>query len=142
MESYPNSMLCPFSDHDPPQKGSAYDSPYGGGVLECRSFEDFRYKTGLNVNHLQSGLVFESENSIAPASYTTGFASSQLNYYTTFGCTGKNHANSILVPYEATEAHNELPTSTADAGYTDFCQEINNGVSIAKPPSRSVRTVV
>lgn len=133
MESHPDfNDYGPFSDHDPPQKCSAYDGPYSRGVLEGWSFEDFPYDAGLDVNQFQSGLIFEPENGIAPLSFTMDFASSQFSSPTTSGYAGNSYANSTWVPYEVTEAHNELPTAGANIGYRDFRQEVNNGVSIAK----------
>jgi hypothetical protein len=92
MESHPNfNDHGHFSDHDPPQKSSAYDASYGRGVLEGWGLGDFRYEAGLDVNHFQSCLVFESENGIAQLSFSMDFASS----HTTLGYTGNNYANSI-----------------------------------------------
>lgn len=135
MESHPNFHdYGRFSDHNLPQNGSACDDLHNGDVLDRWGLEDFHYEPGLDVNYFQPGLVSESENGIAQLSFTTDFASSQSSSQTAFVYAGNNHANSILVPHEATEAHNWLPTSDANAVYPNFRQEIDDSVSIPKSP--------
>ena len=132
MESHTNFYdYGPFSDQNPPQKGSGYDNSYDSGVLEGWNLEDYHYEPGLDVSQFQPVLEFESENGTVQLNSTTDIGSSRSGSHTAIGNAGNSHSNSIWVPQEASEAYNWLPNSDANAVYTKFCQEINNNVWIA-----------
>jgi hypothetical protein len=136
MESHPNFYDDGhFSDQNPSPKGSVYNGSYSGGAFEDWNFEEFRCEPGLDVNHFQPVLGFESENGIAQSNSSTDFRSSQSSSHTTFGTVGNNHSNSIWIPQEAPEAYSWLPTFNETAACTDFRQEINYGVRITKSPT-------